>query len=64
MTAIAVTNTAVPLSGERIWKRCGECFEVGTLIGLTGLALIALSIPVVLIVVSVVNVLSWVIGRV
>jgi hypothetical protein len=64
MTAIAVTNAAVPLFGERFWKRCGVCFEVGTLIGLTGLALIALSIPVVLVVVSVVNVLSWVIGRV
>jgi len=64
MTAIVATNTAAPLSGELFWKRCGEWFEVGTFIGLTGLAMLALSIPVALIVVSVVNLLSWVIGRV
>ena len=62
MTAISATHIAVPFSGDLFWKRCGEWFEVGTLIGLTVLAMIALSIPVTLFAVSIVNVLSWAIG--
>ena len=64
MTAISATHITVPFSGDPFWKRCGEWFEIGTLIGLTALAMIALSIPVALVVVSIVNVLSWVIGGV
>jgi hypothetical protein len=62
MTAVSATHLTVLFSGDLFWKRCGEWFEVGTLIALTALAMIALSIPVVLVVVSIVNVLSWVIG--
>ena len=64
MTAISATHITVPFSSDLFWTRCGEWFEVGTLIGLTALAVIALSIPLVLVVVSIVNVVSWLIGSV
>jgi hypothetical protein len=38
--------------------------EVGILVPLVVFALIALAIPVVLVVMSIINVLSWVIGRI
>ena len=69
MAAIATPNTNLiidvrqPLSHAHVWNRVGEWFENVTLIVLTGMAVIALSIPVALVVVSIVNVLSAVIER-
>lgn len=66
MAAIATPNTNLsePLFHPSLWERFDEWFEAAALVALTGLAVIALSIPVVLVVVSIVNVLSWVIGRI
>ena len=66
MAAIATPNAnrSEPLFHPSIWERLDDWFEAGTLMALTGLAVIALSIPVVLVVVSIVNVLSAVISRI
>lgn len=62
--ALPAINVRQPLSSETVRKRFDEWFEGGILIALTGVAVIALSIPVALVVMSIVNVLSWVIGRI
>jgi hypothetical protein len=58
-----ILNVRQPLSHAHLWNRVGEWFEDATLIALTGVAVIALSIPMALVVVSIVNVLSAVIDR-
>lgn len=66
MAAITTPNANLgePLLHPSLWERFDEWFEAGALVALTGLAVIALSIPVVLVVVSIVDVLGWVIGRI
>ena len=69
MAAIATPNTHLildvrhPLSGGHLWNQIGEWFEIGTLLALTGVGVLALSLPMALVVVSIVNVLGAVIGR-
>ena len=59
-----VIGVRQPVSRDSLGKRLGEWFEIGTLIALIGVAVVALSIPVLLVVVSIVNVLSAVMGRI
>jgi hypothetical protein len=59
-----VIDVSRPSSPEPLWKSLAEWLEVGILVPLVVLALIALAIPVVLVVMSVINVLSWAVGRV
>ena len=59
MTAIAGSNVHLRLTSPRF----GEWCEAGVLVVLTAIAVIALSIPVVLVLLSIVDVLTWLIGR-
>lgn len=59
-----VLGASQPHSHGNLGKRFGEGFEIGTLIALIGMAVMALSIPALLVVVSIVNVLSALIGRI
>jgi hypothetical protein len=58
MPPVAVGDETRGVAHERLV----EWLEVGPLILLTGIALIALAIPIVLVTVSMFNVVSWVIG--
>lgn len=60
----AVIDVGRHSSPESLWKPLSEWLEVGILVPLVGFALLALAIPVVLVVMSIINVLSWVIGRI
>lgn len=59
-----VIDVSRPSFPEPLWKRLSESLEIGILIPLVVFALLALAIPVVLVVMSIINVLSWVIGRI
>jgi hypothetical protein len=59
-----VIDVSQPVSRDSFGRRLGEWFEIGALIALIGMAVVALSIPVLLVVVSIVNILSGMMGRI